>query len=302
MIPPSLRPVDRLTILKERAALIQATRSFFIDQGFLEVETPIRIPAPAPEAHIEPEPAGEWYLQTSPELAMKRLLAAGCTRIFQICKCFRRHERGDLHLPEMTMLEWYRTEADYRDLMTDCEGLLIALVQHRRLRIPAGQTIDLTPPWPRLSLSEAFSSYAPITLQQALDQDRFEETLVSAVEPRLGLTTPLFLCDYPASLASLARLHPDNPGLAQRFELYVNGIELANGFSELTDAAEQRARFLLEQERIRGLGREPGPLPEPFLEDLARMPPAAGIALGIDRLVMLLTGQQRIEQVVAFSE
>jgi len=302
LIPPSLRPVDRLTILKERAALIQATRSFFIDQGFLEVETPIRIPAPAPEAHIEPEPAGEWYLQTSPELAMKRLLAAGCTRIFQICKCFRRHERGDLHLPEMTMLEWYRTEADYRDLMTDCEGLLIALVQHRRLRIPAGQTIDLTPPWPRLSLSEAFSSYAPITLQQALDQDRFEETLVSAVEPRLGLTTPLFLCDYPASLASLARLHPDNPGLAQRFELYVNGIELANGFSELTDAAEQRARFLLEQERIRGLGREPGPLPEPFLEDLARMPPAAGIALGIDRLVMLLTGQQRIEQVVAFSE
>jgi lysyl-tRNA synthetase class 2 len=290
-----------MRLLHERAALLQATRSFFIHQGFLEVETPIRIPAPAPEAHIEPEPAGEWFLQASPELAMKRLLAAGCDRIFQICKCFRRHEQGDLHLPEMTMLEWYRTHADYRDLMLDCEALLFALVPQRQLAV-RGRLIDLTPPWPRLSLTEAFSRYASIPLAQALAEDRFEETLVTEVEPRLGLDTPLFLCDYPASLASLARLHPDNPGLAQRFELYVHGIELANGFSELTDAHEQRQRFLEEQERIRGLGRAPGPLPEEFLRDLERMPPAAGIALGVDRLVMLCTGAERIEQVVAFTE
>lgn len=291
--------LHRMRLLHERAALLQATRSFFIHQGFLEVETPIRIPAPAPEAHIEPEPAGDWFLQTSPELAMKRLLAAGCTRIFQICKCFRRHERGALHLPEMTMLEWYRSEADYHDLMTDCEALLTTLVPSRKLAV-RGRAIDLTPPWPRLSLAEAFSRFASISLDQALADDHFEETLVAEVEPRLGLDTPLFLCDYPATLASLARLHPDNPGLAQRFELYVHGIELANGFSELTDAREQRARFLQEQKRIRQLGREPGPLPEAFLHDLAHMPPAAGIALGVDRLVMLCTGAERIDQVVAF--
>lgn len=292
--------LHRMRLLHERAALIQATRSFFIRQGFLEVETPIRIPAPAPEAHIEPEAAGEWFLQTSPELAMKRLLAAGLTHIFQICKCFRRHERGDRHLPEMTLLEWYRAEADYRDLMRDCEGLLTALAPSGQL-VVQGRVIDLTPPWPRLSLAEAFSRFASISLERALAEERFEETLVAEVEPHLGLDTPLFLCDYPASMASLARLHPDNPDLAQRFELYVHGMELANGFSELTDAHEQRRRFVEERQRIRGLGREPAPLPEPFLADLERMPPAAGIALGVDRLVMVLTGARRIDQVVAFT-
>jgi len=286
--------------LHERAALIQAVRSFFIMQGFLEVETPIRIPAPAPEAHIEPEPAGEWYLQTSPELCMKRLLAAGCSRIFQICKCFRRHERGHLHLPEMTMLEWYRAGADYHDLMHDCEGLFAALAADRQIMVD-GKPIPLAPPWPRLTLAEAFQRSAPITLQQSLTDDCFEETLVRDIEPRLGLETPVFLCDYPASLASLARLHPDNPAVAQRFELYVNGVELANGFSELTNAPEQRRRFQLDQEAIVGLGRRPGPMPEPFLADLSRMPAAAGIAMGIDRLVMLFGGVSTIDQVVTFT-
>jgi len=290
----------RLALLKERAVLIQTTRSFFIDQGFLEVETPIRIPAPAPEAHIEAEPSGDWYLQTSPELAMKRLLAAGCSRIFQICKCFRRHERGNRHLPEMTLLEWYRAEADYRDLMADCEGLLLALATDGGLHL-GGRYIDLTPPWPRLSLHAAFLRYAPVSLDQALAEDRFEEILVQDIEPHLGQDTPVFLCDYPAAQASLARLHPDNPALAERFELYINGLELANGFSELTDAAEQRQRFEGEREIINALGRQPGPMPEPFLSDLAHMPPAAGIALGIDRLVMLCTGASSIDQVVAFT-
>jgi lysyl-tRNA synthetase class 2 len=244
--------------------------------------------------------AGDWFLQASPELCMKRLLAAGCTKIFQICKCFRRHERGVCHLPEMTLLEWYRTDADYRDLMTDCEGLLHSLTAGATLQIN-GQAIDLTPPWPRLTLGAAFERYAPITLDQALIEDCFEEILVCDIEPRLGQTTPVFLCDYPASQASLARLHPDNPMLAERFELYINGMELANGFSELTDAGEQRRRFQHEQEIISALGRQPGPMPEPFLVDLAKMPAAAGIALGIDRLVMLFTGSSRIDQVVAFS-
>jgi len=286
--------------LKERAALIQGTRSFFISQGFLEVETPIRIPSPAPEAHIEPERAGDWYLQTSPELCMKRLLAAGCTRIFQICKCFRRHERGDRHLPEMTMLEWYRAEADYRDVMSDCEGLLHSL-ENCGILHGTNQAIDLTPPWPRLTLHAAFERYAPISLDQALLDDCFEEVLVHDIEPHLGQKTPVFLYDYPASQASLSRLHPDNPALAERFELYINGVELANGFSELTDASEQRRRFRIEQKIISSLGRQPGPMPDPFLADLTRMPPAAGIALGIDRLVMLFTGASRIDQVVAFS-
>lgn len=288
-------------MLKERAAIIQAVRSFFIDHGFLEVETPIRIPAPAPEAHIEPEPSGDWYLQTSPELCMKRLLAGGCSQIFQICKCFRRHERGDRHLPEMTMLEWYRAGADYRDLMTDCEGLFAALNAGRRLaQLDAGQPIDLTPPWPRLTLAEAFRLYAPISLTEAMAQGCFEEVLVCSVEPRLGHGFPVFLCDYPASQASLASLHPDNPEIAQRFELYYNGVELANGFTELTDAREQRHRFEVEQDHIHSQGRVPPPMPEPFLTDLCRMPPAAGIALGIDRLVMLLTGATNINQVVTF--
>ncbi len=296
----SPRPVNRLLILKERAALIQAVRSFFMGQGFLEVETPIRIPAPAPEAHIEPETAGDWFLQTSPELCMKRLLAAGCDRIFQICKCFRRHERGDRHLPEMTMLEWYRAGADYRALMTDCEGLLSSLAADGVLRL-AEQEIRLVPPWPRLTVAEAFRRFAPLSLEEALAADRFEEVMVADIEPRLGLETPVFLCDYPASQAALARLRADDPTVAERFELYVNGLELANGFSELTDSQEQRLRFQAERQRIRDLGRQPGPMPEPFLADLEQMPPAAGIALGIDRLVMLMTGACRIDQVVAFT-
>ena len=292
---------QRLSVLRQRAALIQAARSFFIGQGFLEVETPIRIPAPAPEAHIEPEPSGLWFLQTSPELCMKRLLAAGCDKIFQVCKCFRRNERGDRHLPELTMLEWYRAEADYRALMADCEALLLALCPGGRLRGADGRWLDLAPPWPRLTVSQAFARHASLSLDQALAEGRFEEVMAFEIEPFLGRATPLFLCDYPASQASLARLDPDCPQVAQRFEFYLDGLELANGFSELVDAVEQRRRFVEERERILALGRPPGPLPESFLADLERMPPAAGIALGLDRLVMLFTGSRNIDQVVAFT-
>ncbi|MDH4333153.1 MAG: EF-P lysine aminoacylase EpmA [Desulfobulbaceae bacterium] len=287
-----------------RAVLIQALRIFFIDRGYLEVETPIRIPAPVPEAHIVPLTSEGWFLQTSPELCMKRLLAAGIPKIFQLCKCFRKGERGDRHLPEFTMLEWYAAGSDYRDLMADCEALL----RHLALAIGKGgglawqgRRIDLGPEWERITVAEAFKRYAPCTVEEALARDKFDELLVEYVEPQLGMTTPTFLCDYPAALGALARLSPTDPMVAERFELYVAGLELANGFSELIDSVEQRVRFLVEQELIRLQGREPGSMPEKFLAALETMPPAAGIALGVERLVMLFAGADNIDQVVAFT-
>lgn len=161
--------------------------------------------------------------------------------------------------------------------------------------------IDLTPPWPRLSVAEAFDRHAPLSVHEAMRQGAFDETLVNFIEPQLGFDRPVFLYDYPAPLASLARLHPENPDLAQRFELYIGGIELANGFSELNNAPEQRQRFEQERRLIGEQGRRPGPMPEPFLRDLEKMPAAAGIALGVDRLVMLLTNTETIDQTVAFT-
>lgn len=265
---------------------------------FLEVETPVRIPAPAPEAHIEPEPAGNWFLQASPELCMKQLLAAGYSHIFQICKCFRKNERGRLHLPEMTLLEWYRPGC-HHDLMADCEDLFLHLLPDGRLPYQ-NQTIDLTRPWPRISLEDAFQEYAQISVGKSMADNTFEEVLVSLVEPNLGVAKPVFLTDYPRQQASLARLDPANPELAQRFELYIAGIEIANGFSELSDAAEQRTRFQDEQKKITSLGRTPGPLPEPFLQVLDHVQESAGIALGIDRLAMLFTNSTTLDAVVAF--
>lgn len=290
--------------LRLRAVLIQALRTFFIDRGYLEVETPSRIPAPAPEAHIVPLTSEGWFLQTSPELCMKRLLAAGIPKIFQICKCFRKGERGDRHLPEFTMLEWYAAGSDYRDLMADCEALLrylAAAMGKSGVLEWQGRRIDLAPEWERITVAEAFQRYAPCTVEEALVRDRFDEMLVEYVEPYLGMTTPTFLYDYPAALGALARLSPTDPAVAERFELYVAGLELANGFSELVDPVEQRVRFLAEQEAIRLQGREPGPMSELFFEALEKMSPAAGIALGVDRLAMLFAGVDSIDQVVGFT-
>jgi len=266
----------------------------------LEVETPIRIPAPAPEAHIDPQESGSWFLQTSPELCMKRLLCSGCQNIFQICKCFRKNERGRLHLPEMTMLEWYRTHADYHQLMTDCEALLKYLLPDQILNVN-NTTISLKTPWPQITLQDAFSQFSQTPLRSALRSNTFEEILVEEVEPHLGIDSPVFITDYPAELASLARLTPGNPETAQRCELYINGIEIANGFSELNDPDEQRRRFEKELAIIHSSGKNPGPLPEKFLADLALMPHSAGIALGLDRLVLLLTNTKIIDEVVAFT-
>lgn len=287
-----------------RAAVFRAVRAFFEQAGYLEVDTPLRLPCLAPEPHIEPQESGSWFLQTSPELCMKRLLARGYPRIFQLCHCFRKSERGARHLPEFAMLEWYRAASDCHDLMAETERLLGVVAGALGLGgelVYQGQRIELGAPWERLTVAEAFARYAPVSAAEALRQGRFDEVLVESIEPHLGKGRPTFLYDYPAALGSLARLKPGDPSVVERFELYVAGIELANGFSELTDPAEQRRRFAADHEAIRAQGRDPGPMPEKFLDELAAMPEAAGIALGIDRLVMLLADATTIDQVVAFS-
>ncbi|MCJ7810348.1 MAG: EF-P lysine aminoacylase EpmA [Desulfobulbaceae bacterium] len=289
--------------LKLRARMIQAIRAFFEANGYLHVETPCLIPAPAPEAHIDAIRAGDLYLQPSPELCMKRLLATGFSRIFQISKCFRNKERGTLHLPEFTMLEWYRTDIDYTVLMEECQDLFLFVCESLHLQEPVcygGRDIDFHPPWERLSVEDAFKSLASIPLKEALEKDLFEEVMVEEIEPHLGWGKPTFLFDYPASMAALARLRKDNRAVAERFEIYVGGLELANGFSELNDAEEQRTRFEEERRKRAASQRPVYPVPEKFLDALPSMPDAAGIALGIDRLAMILTDATSIDQVVAF--
>ena len=295
-------PADQLLkkSLWQRASIIQSVRNFFVGREYLEVETPVRLPCLAPEAHIEPIRSADWYLQTSPELCMKRLLAAGHPRIFQICKCFRARERGQRHLPEFTMLEWYKRDSDYLQLMNDCEHLLRFLANHEPVDRIQGCLGAVNEPWERLTVSDAFARYAPVSVDEAVAGNIFDEILVKHVEPYLGRQVPTFLYDYPSVLGSLACLKKDNPGLAERFELYVDGIELANGFSELTDAEEQRSRFAKEQELYCKLGGVPGPMPERFLQELGDIPSAAGIALGVDRLVMLFCGAEKIDDVVSF--
>ena len=233
------RLTGKADVLKLRAAMIRAIRRFFLDQDFLEIETPLRIPAPAPESHIDAVASGEWFLQTSPELCMKRLLAAGYPKIFQICKCFRAGERGDRHLPEFTMLEWYRAGTDYRTLMDDCEALIARVAGELGLGDAVsrqGGRIGLAPPWERITVREAFARYAGVSVEEALRRDRFDEIMVCAIEPHLGMERPVFLYEYPAALGALARVKAEDPEVAERFELYIAGLELANAFSELTDA------------------------------------------------------------------
>jgi len=294
----------RQSNLHLRARLIDAVRAFFMQEGFLEVETPVRIPAPAPEAHIDAQESGDWFLQTSPELCMKRLLAAGYDRIFQVCRCFRKGERGGRHLPEMTLLEWYATGWDYSSLMRQCEeliGFLLGRLDRGPQLVYQGRTVDLSPPWKRLTVDEAFRRFGGMTVDQALEGDCFDEIMGVDIEPQLGLDRPVFLYDYPTSCAALARRKPEDPSVAERFELYIAGLELCNAFSELTDAREQRERFTAENRIREKLGRRAYPPAEPFLRDLAHMPPAAGNALGLDRLAMLFADAASIDEVVAFT-
>jgi elongation factor P--(R)-beta-lysine ligase len=290
----------RRSALIERGAIFARVRAFFQEKGYLEVETPFRIPAPAPEAQIDAIPSAGWFLQTSPELCMKRLLAAGYQRIFQICRCWREGERGVRHLSEFTMLEWYRSGADYLQLMKETEALIAAAAASQSISY-RGHRIDLALPWERLTVAEAFQRYAGSTVSEALASGLFDEIMVERIEPRLGLTRPTFIYDYPACCSALARLKKDDPSVAERFELYIGGLEIANAFSELTDPAEQRSRFTAETAERASLGKTSYPVPERFLAALAAMPESAGIALGLDRLVMVLLDAETIDDVVAFT-
>ncbi len=284
--------------------MIQSIRVFFMEREYLEVETPQLISELAPEVHIEAIRAGNGYLHTSPELCMKRLLASGFPKIFQISRCFREGERGDYHLPEFSLLEWYRTGIDYKALMNECEALIRFVSQ----RLDMGwkihyrsNEIDLKKPWERISVKEAFDKYASISLDRALDEGCFDRVMVGEIEPNLGSMRPTFLYDYPAGMAALARLKPGNRALAERFEIYIAGLELANGFSELNDPVEQRARFERALQIRDAEGKGLYPMPERFLRSLEHMPDAAGIALGVDRLAMLFSGALKIDEVVSFT-
>ncbi len=287
-----------------RAQIIQSIRVFFINRGYLEVETPVIIPAPAPEANIDAINTSTGFLQTSPELCMKRLLARGYKKIFQICKCFRDGERGHLHLPEFTMLEWYCADADYFDLMDECQGMIKHVVNELGMEEKIkyqGKVINLKGEWERLTVKEAFSRFSGTTPEEALESGDFDEIMVAEIEPGLNTGRPVFLYNYPISQAALSRVSEDDPDVAERFELYMGGLELANAFSELTDVDEQKKRFLKETENRTKTGKTPYPFPEKFINDLELMPPSAGIAFGVDRLIMILTDSATIDEVVTFT-
>jgi lysyl-tRNA synthetase class 2 len=233
---------------------------------------------------------------------MKRLLAAGYDRIFQIGPCFRKRERGEQHLPEFTMLEWYRAHQDYFALADDCELLLLAVGHdlHGGTEIEyRGESIDLARPWQRVPVREAFLAHAGWDPIAKKNPERFEQDMAEKVIPALDRGRPVFLVDFPAYEASLARRRTTDPRIAERIELFAGGLELANGFSELTDPEEQRRRFEETNERRREHGQKAYPLPDKFLAFLDDLPPCTGIALGVDRLVMLLAGASRIDEVVA---
>ena len=300
--------------LARRAATVSSVRAFFEARGFLEVETPIAVPSPGLDVHLsafevrvrDGQPAR--YLSTSPEYQMKRLLArgAGYERLFQITKAFRQDEQGERHSPEFTMLEWYRAPAEVEHVMRDTEQL-VARATGGTVTLGA-RRIDTRPPFRRITVADAFQSFADVTPDETFamaehDEDRFFRLLVDRIEPAIeALHHALFLTEYPASQASLARKKPGDSRVAERFELYVAGVELCNGFGELTDPTEQRARFVADQATRRERGLPVYPLDERFLAALEHgLPPCAGNALGVDRLVALACGTRDISEIIAFT-
>jgi elongation factor P--(R)-beta-lysine ligase len=330
----AMRHADRKPFLMARGAITKAVRGWFDEQGFAEVETAILQVSPGNETHLH-APRTELtradgshvtrYLRTSPEFAAKKLLAAGEEKIFEFARVFRGRERGDLHLPEFTMLEWYRAHSTYDAVMADS----IVVVAHAAQATGIGRfsfrgrTADPFAEPELLTVAAAFERFAGIDLLATIANgegdrarlaaaakarvriadddtwsDIFSKVLVEHVEPKLGQGRLTVLFEYPTPEAALARTKASDPRVAERFEVYACGVELANGFGELTDAAEQRHRFnLAMDEKARRYG-ERYPLDEDFLAAVAQMPEASGIALGFDRLVMLASGALRIDQVV----
>ncbi len=290
--------------LERRTLIYRFTRGFFQERGFLEVETPVRVPEIAPELQITPFASEDWFLSTSPELHMKRLLAAGYDRIFQFSRCFRKGERGRWHNPEFTMLEWYRIGNDYQQMIHDTEQLIVTLADKLQLGRNFSyqkHDVDLTLPWPRITVREAFRHAAGWDPIAELDLKRFDEDLVTKVIPSFPSRRPTVLLDYPAALASLARLKRDDLAVAERAEVFISGLELANAYSELRHQTEQAKRFRKEIRQMhRELGRKVA-MPRKFLKALARLPDCGGIALGMDRLVMLFCDAGSIAEVIPFT-
>ncbi len=327
----------RRDFLKKRGEITRALRRWFLDQNFDEVETPALQVMPGAESHLFAfattltTPGGESvprYLHTSPEFAMKKLLVAGAPKLFQLARTFRNADQSPTHHPEFTMLEWYRANAGYETLIADSVGLIRACANGcgATALIWNETASDPFADWRIISVADAFAEWAGIDLMATIPDGRtgdavalaaaarttgvdphdgddwetiFFRIFLDRIEPHLGHPTPTVLTDYPLAMAALARPKADDPRLAERFEIYVSGLELANAFGELTDAAEQRRRLIADMERKQSLYGERWPIDEDFLDALDfGMPPSAGIALGFDRLVMLLTGAADIEQVL----
>ena len=289
-------------ILERRAAIVRAIRRFFDDQGFIEVETAVRIDAPAPEEHIDcPPVVGGGYLRASPELQMKKLLAAGMDKIYQIGPCFREGERGSRHNPEFTMLEWYRREADYLDIKRDLERLLegLVVVDSRSGRAERENfSTTTTSHYNLLRVRDAYCEHAGWDPWEKWDQDRFDFDMATKIEPAIKeLGGGVFLMDYPPQAASLAKLRGD---VAERWEFYWDGMELANCFTELCDKDEQLRRFEAAKESRKLLKESDYPIDSGFIDALPLIVDAAGIAMGIDRFVMLLTKTKEISAVRAY--
>lgn len=292
------RHSDRKPFLDARVAILRAVRGWFEAEGFTEVEPNLVVPSPGAETHIEAVAADGGYLHTSPEFAMKKLLAAGETRIFYLGKCWRKGETGPLHAPEFTMIEWYRADAPYEKIMDDC--IEIVRVAARAANAAAltwrKKSCDPFTAPERITVREAFEQLCPVPMPS--DADAFSAALVQHVEPQLGDGALTLLTEYPISEAALARRSPRDPNVAERFELYACGVELANGFGELNDPVEQRARLVAAMdEKERRYGQR-WPIDEDFLAALAHMPAASGVAMGFDRLVMLATGARHINDVL----
>ena len=291
-------------VLELRAKLNDAIRRFFRERGFLEVDTPVVLPANAPEANIDAVPAGAGWFRTSPELAMKRLLAAGCENVFQLGPVARAGEHGRWHHPEFTLLEWYRANAGYLEILADTKALLAFVAGELRGTTDftwQGKPLSCAQElWEKFSVSQAFIQHAGWDPAMKFDTDRFDLDHVTRVEPALPPDHPVVLIDYPAPLAALARRKPGDPSRAERWELYLGGVELANAYSELADPAEQRARFLEANEHRARRGAKPYPLDEAFLAALAQLPPSGGIALGVDRLLMILADADSLDGVLPF--
>lgn len=294
----------RLSFLQQRADVYAEIREVLAERGLLEVETPLAVPSPGLDVHLDAVAVEDRFLITSPEYQMKRLLSAGLGDIYQICKCFRRGELGARHQPEFTMLEWYRSPGDLDSVLTDTEAIVrAALAAVGRAHIDGERgRIELPGRFDRITVADAFQQLAGLDVFAVLpDEERFFRIIVETIEPQLGRERPVFLTRWPASMASLARLCPDDPRFAERAELFIDGMELCNAFGELTDPVEQRARFSRDQDARRSAGLPVYPIDERFLAALEDgIPPSGGNALGLDRLVMLACGTRSIDDVVAF--